>query len=95
MQDPTETQQPTLHLICGRIASGKSTLATELGRGSPILRFRSNSDGPHRNYDTFGGWRLRAVLAASGDPDHANAALNPRLVVCSNFWMLHGVRMSA
>ena len=40
MQDPTETHQPTLHLICGRIASGKSTLATELGRrdGTVVIR---------------------------------------------------------
>ena len=33
-------EQTTLHLLCGRIASGKSTLATELGRrpGTVVIR---------------------------------------------------------
>ena len=32
-------QPPTLHMLCGKIASGKSTLAAELGRveGTVIL----------------------------------------------------------
>ena len=40
MQSPSTTPGPTLHLICGRIAAGKSTLATNLGRrdGTVVIR---------------------------------------------------------
>lgn len=40
MQSPAATSRPTLHLICGRIAAGKSTLATTLGRrdGTVVIR---------------------------------------------------------
>lgn len=38
MQSPTTTPRPTLHLVCGRIAAGKSTLATTLGgRGGTVV----------------------------------------------------------
>ncbi len=40
MPDPIERPRPTLHLICGRIAAGKSTLANDLGRrdGTVVIR---------------------------------------------------------
>ncbi len=42
MQGPTEMHQPILHLICGRIASGKSTLATQLGRSDATVVIRED-----------------------------------------------------
>ena len=42
MQHASEMHQPTLHLICGRIASGKSTLATELGHRHATVVIRED-----------------------------------------------------
>ena len=43
MQDRSGAHQPTLHLICGRIVSGKSTLATELGRRDATVVIREDN----------------------------------------------------
>ncbi|QDC10777.1 ATP-binding protein [Oceanicola sp. D3] len=42
MQSPTTTPRPTLHIICGRIAAGKSTLAATLGRQSGTVVIRED-----------------------------------------------------
>ena len=42
MQSPTTMPRPTLHLMCGRIAAGKSTLATSLGRRDRTVVIRED-----------------------------------------------------
>jgi predicted kinase len=42
MQNPASMPKPTLHLICGRIAAGKSTLATTLGHREATVMIRED-----------------------------------------------------
>jgi hypothetical protein len=42
MQNPASMPKPTLHLICGRIAAGKSTLATTLGHRQATVMIRED-----------------------------------------------------
>ena len=42
MKTSTDATTPTLHMLCGRIASGKSTLASELGRQDRTVLLRED-----------------------------------------------------